>query len=179
MFANGRNAAAESQNYFPHSHFFRNTRTTAPRRRAAAGEALFQGRQAKNKSISPSNAICPAHQKTGQSLLAARFLMVWVYFYVTYQLLSLLFTGHGSLSSAHCSLLILQSIPLNTQKSRYPGATLSERARPPPQKSPSAPKRNSPARAPGRTVFAIQYAFLGACAGEGLAGGGLEGCASP
>ena len=44
---------------------------------------------------------------------------------------------------------------------------------------PSAPKRNSPAQAPGHTVFAIPYALMGACAGEGLAGGGLEGCASP
>ena len=179
MFSNGRNAVAESQNYFPHPHFFRNTRTTAPRRRAAVGEALFQGRQAKNKSISPSNAICPAHQKTGQSLLAARFLMVRVYFYVTYQLLSLLFTGHGSLSSAHCSLLILQSIPLNTQKKSASRSYAIRKGPSAPQKSPSAPKRNSPAQAPGHTVFAIPYAFAGACAGEGLAGGGLEGPASP
>ena len=46
-------------------------------------------------------------------------------------------------------------------------------------KNSSYPKKNSPAQAPGHTVFAIPYAWLGACAGEGLAGGGLEGCASP
>ena len=73
MFANGRNAAAESQNYFPHPHFFRNTRTTAPRRRAAAGEALFQGEVRKNKGISPYKTICPAYQKTGQPPWVARF----------------------------------------------------------------------------------------------------------
>ena len=43
----------------------------------------------------------------------------------------------------------------------------------------SAPKRNSPAQAPGHTVFAIPYAWIGACAGEVLARGGLEGTASP
>ena len=46
-------------------------------------------------------------------------------------------------------------------------------------KIPSYRKKNSPAQAPGHTVFAIPYALMGACAGEGLAGGGLEGCASP
>ena len=38
-------------------------------------------------------------------------------------------------------------------------------------KTPSAPKKNSPARAPGRTGFAIQCAKIGgACAGEVWAG---------
>ena len=46
-------------------------------------------------------------------------------------------------------------------------------------KKPSAHKKNSPAQAPGHTVFAIPYAWMGARAGEGLAGGGLEGPASP
>ena len=36
--------------------------------------------------------------------------------------------------------------------------------------NPSAPKRNSPAQAPGRTVFAIQYAKNGGLRREGLGG---------
>ena len=66
---------------------------------------------------------------------------------------ALAFTDHRSLPTVHCSLLIANG--------------------------PSAPKGNSPARAPGHTVFAIPYTKLGACAGEGLAGGAPEGCASP
>ncbi len=44
---------------------------------------------------------------------------------------------------------------------------------------PSYPKKNSPVQAPVHTTFAIQNALMGACAGEGLAEGGLEGPASP
>ena len=36
---------------------------------------------------------------------------------------------------------------------------------------PSYPKKNSPVQAPVHTTFAIQNALMGACAGEGLAGG--------
>ena len=89
-------------------------RMKAPRRRAAAGEVFF-GEVCKNKSISPSNAICPAYQKTGQPPWVVRFLMI--YSYVTYQLLPLLLTVH----SAHCSLQIAHcQLSIRYQK-KFPG----------------------------------------------------------
>ena len=73
------------------------------------GSPFSGGGKQKNKSISPYKAICPAYQKTGRPPWVARFLMVWVYSCATCQLLPLLFTGHGSLPTASCSLLITYS----------------------------------------------------------------------
>ena len=84
--------------------------------------------------------------------------MVWVYFYVTYLLLSLLlqatdhcllFTSHRPLFTAHCSLHI---------------ANCS-----------SAPKRNSPAQAPGIPYLQYSMRKSGALRRGGLGGGGPRG----
>ena len=86
------------------------------------GSPFFRG--GKNQSISPSNAICPAYQKTGQPSLVARFLTIWVYSHVTYQQLPLLLrvTGHCPVLTAHCSLLIAHcQLSIRPQK-KVPGA---------------------------------------------------------
>ena len=92
------------------ARLLRKSPMSASRRRAAAGE-VFLGEVCKSKSIPPSNAICPAYQKTGQPPLVVRFLMIWVYSYVTYQLLPLLFTGYwpptARRSAVHYTLLIV------------------------------------------------------------------------
>ena len=161
---------------------------TAHRRRAAAGEVFF-GEVCKNKNISPSNAICPAYhiQKTGQPSLAARFLMVWVRLSVKHLLLPLLFSVHLPLTArcllrvAHYVLFHSKHSAKHTKELIFRGhavrAHLSANL-----KTPSALKRNSPAQAPGHTVFAIQYAVSGGLCrgrsrrgrlgGTGLSGGG-------
>ena len=93
---------------------------------------------------------------------------------------SLAFTGRWPLFPAHCTLPI---VLFKAFRQTCKGIYIPEfRPRPRPStvfKTPSAPKRNSPARAPRHTVFAIQYAIMGVHAGEVLARGGLEGTASP
>ena len=120
------------------------------------------------------------------------WMILWMNLYVPYQLLLLLFSDHWPLATAHdllsaarcflraahCEMFFSKHPAKRTKKPVFrisathsrPSANL---------KTPSAPKRNSPAQAPGHIVFAIPYALMGACAGEGLAGGGLEGPASP
>ena len=150
---------------------------TAHRRRAAAGEVFF-GEVCKNKNISPSNAICPAYhiQKTGQPSLAARFLMVWVRLSVKHLLLPLLFSVHLPLTArcllrvAHYVLFHSKHSAKHTKELIFRGhavrAHLSANL-----KTPSALKRNSPAQAPGHTVFAIQYAVSGGlCRGRSRRG---------
>ena len=145
---------------------------SASRRRAAAGE-VFLGEVCKNKSILPYKAICPAYQKAGQPPWVARFFDSMGVFICNISTVAFAFywpltTGLCQLLIANCSIQSIppQSIPPNTQKGRYYGATPSDRARPSISKSPPAPKRNSPAQAPGHTVFAIPYAIGGACVGE-------------
>ena len=154
---------------------------TAHRRRAAAGEVFFGEvckKVCKNKNISPSNAICPAYhiQKTGQPSLAARFLMVWVRLSVKHLLLPLLFSVHLPLTArcllrvAHYVLFHSKHSAKHTKELIFQGhavrAHLSANL-----KTPSALKRNSPAQAPGHTVFAIQYAVSGGlCRGRSRRG---------
>ena len=83
------------------------------------------GRCAKNKGLSPSNAICPAYQKTGQPPWVARFLMVWVYSYGNISAVTLAFywplhSIHSLLPVAHCSLHIA-NYSIRPQK-KFPGA---------------------------------------------------------
>ena len=84
----------------------------------------------------------------------------------------------GPPTTGHCSLLIANcQLPIRPQK-KFPGGRFQNRVRP--QTSKFLPPPKIPRRGPpGIPCFAIPYAMMGACAGEGLAGGGLEGPASP
>ncbi len=141
------------------------------------GKSFFRG--GKNQSISPYKVICPVSQKTGQPPLVVRFLMVWVYSYViwnmeyiTYQPVP--FPFYWQQTTAHCSLHIAHfQLDIQPQKD-FHGIPPANRAHlqipkihPPPQKKFPGAGRH--------TVFAIPYAFAGACAGEGLGGGGPRG----
>ena len=89
-----------------------------------------------------------------------------------------------ALHIANCSF---QSISPDAQKSRYSGVPPPTRAHPPTSKPHPPSKRNSPAQAPGRIVFATQYAKPGALrwgrsrrgrlggTGLSLRGGSLQG----
>ena len=128
----------------------------------------------------PYKAIGPAYQETGQPPWVARFLTVWVYLYATYQLFPLFLqvAGRCFLLVVNCQLFYSKHSAKCAKEPTF--RSFAPRPRPSTVfKTPSAPKRNSPARAPRHTVFAIQYAIMGVHAGEVLARGGLEGTASP
>ena len=158
---------------------------SASRRRAAAGE-VFLGEVCKSKSILPYKAICPAYQKAGQPPWVARFFDSMGVFICNISTVAFAFywpltTGLCQLLIANCSIQSIppQSIPPNTQKGRYYGATPSDRARPSISKSPPHPKEIPRRRPPGILYLQYRMQLGGPVSGKVWAGEAPEGPASP
>ena len=95
------------------------------RRRAAAGEALFQGEVSENKSILPYKAISLTYQNTGQPPWVVRFLIIGGFLC---NISTIAFVFHWLQASASCSysLLIahcqLHIVNCFTSQKKFPGA---------------------------------------------------------
>ena len=167
------------------ARLLRESPMSASRRRAAAGE-VFLGEVCKSKSILPYKAICPAYQKAGQPPWVARFFDSMGVFICNISTVAFAFywpltTGLCQLLIANCSIQSIppQSIPPNTQKGRYYGATPSDRARPSISKSPPHPKEIPRRRPPGILYLQYRMQLGGPVSGKVWAGEAPEGPASP